>query len=649
MPGQARQVTRPDANASMSSPGAVAQPTPVRTRQNHLFYFTDFNEDQLTALANEQGNWETEFSCVRKGCTHQPRSLCWDQDPVYPIRTKQPSFYLPRVVNNLPDSLSRNRKQWMYTCLLAKHYRMPVNLIFSAIKPYNNIISPVHKGRKKQIELDAYSLCVLYSAGCFIDKRRLLIDRLGFLNSYPKNNHPGFDWKFEDKKDRVFRWYDDGRWEEYQPDENPDDADGIPHDVKVECTLVYSRFLGMTNAEGASTNEFQKSVGRALKSLHRASPDEADTEVADLEQGPMDEDQEDAPQRVSSRAQSMVLPRGTPSEPQENRIQEQHEQQTPARELSLHLQAFQAKISDALKDLFEAEGVQDNHAFQLEGVERSERVVDVDAQPREASAPARNHNNTDGNEHDVPENELDQIPSVEAGNTNEGHRPLDQTANMTESESLQPNPTSRRIKNEIGGRANALKEESPGVESKFTHNEHIRLREVAEHQAATMKRKFEETLEELHQQKQQYHKLELGTKKEQARSNKRQKLLHAHVEGIYRKWDTAKLLQDDSNKLNGALDQVHENLDLLKQSKANDRAQLRKIIESEDQDDIRKQLRDWVAREEETTGERMDALEKLLSSDGVARPMDVAMELKESYAVWVKSVKPRVEGEHTGA
>lgn len=643
MPSQARPAARPEASAAVSSSGPVAQSKPARNKYNHLHYFTDFNDDQLDSLASELGKWERESSCVRKDCIHQPRSICWDQDAVYPIDTTQPSFYLPRVMQSLPASLSHNRKQWMYTCLLAKHHRVPINLTFSAVKPYNNFISPIHKGRKKQVELDAYSLCILYSAGRFIDKRGLLLDRLGFLKPYPTKNHKGFNWKFEEQRDRVFRWYDDGRWEEYLPDENPNDADGFPHDVKVELTLVYSQFLGLSNAEGGKTNEYQKAVSRALKSLLRGSSEEADAEVTDSEQDRMDEGQENAPQGVTSRDQSMVLPQGVPSEPQENRVEELHAQQTPIRERPHHLQVFQAKLSDALNDLFEAQGAQGNHDHRLEGLGRNELFVGVDARPRDVPAPNRNLNNIDGKEQTVLEGEVGQIPLNEADRTNEGNRALDQTTKVAERESLQPDLAARRPKSESGDQTNALKEETPIDETKFDQDENIRLRETAERQAATMKRKFEETLEELNHQKEQYSKLALEHKKEQTRSHKRQKLLYVHVESIYRKWDTGKLLRDESNGFEGALDHVHENLEQLKQSMANDRAQLRKIIESEEQDGVSKELQDWVAREEATTGERMDALEKLLNSEGVARPMDVAVELKESYSAWVKSVKPRLD------
>ncbi|KAK7934888.1 hypothetical protein PG985_000383 [Apiospora marii] len=648
MPGQARPAAGPEAAAEVSSSGPSAQSKPPRVKYNHLQYFTDFNDDQLDALASELGKWEKKSSCVRKGCTHLSKSLCWDQVPVYPVDTTQPSFYLPRVIQNLPASLSQNRKQWMYTCLLAKYYRVPINITFSAIKLYNNNISPIHKGRKNQVELDAYSLCILYNAGRFIDKRGLLLDRLPFLKPYPTKEREGFDWKFEENRDRVFRWYDDGRWEEYLPDENPDDAEGIPHDVKVELTLVYSRFLGLTNGEGGNTNEFQKAAARALKQLLRKPRGEAVAEVTDLEEDQADEDQEDASQAVSSRDQSLALLQRDPLEHREDRVQQQRAQQTPIRERPLHLQLFQAKLSDALNDLFEAEGAHDKHNYRIEIAERSELPVDADAQPRTVPAPVTTPNDLDNEQRTAPEEEGSQIPSVEADNANEGNRALDQIAKPTKRESPEPGPAARRIKSEVESSANGLKEESPSAESKLDPDKNSILREAAEQQAATMKRKYEETLEELNEQKEQYHKLALESKKEQARGSKRQKLLHVHVESIYRKWDTGKMLQDESNGFEGALEQVHDTVDHLKQSMASDRAQLRKIVEAEDAEDVRKQLRDWVVREEANAGGKMDNLEKLLSSDAVARPMDVAMELKESYATWVKTIKPRLDREQPG-
>lgn len=657
MPSQARPSARPEASAAGSSSGSAAQSKPARAKTSHLHYFTDFTEDQLATLANELGKWEKESACVRRGCAHQPRSLCWDQDAVYAVDTTQPSFYLPRVIQNLPAALSDNRKQWMYTCLLAKYYRVPINLIFSAVRPYNNVISPVHKGRKKQVELDAYALCVLYTAGLFIDKRGLLLDRLGFLKPYPTPHHRGFDWKFEESRDRVFRWYDDDRWEEYLPEENPDDMDGLPRDVKVEVTLVYSRFLGLTNAEGGGTNEFQRTVARALRTLLRESSEGAVDEVAGPEEDQMDENQEAASQGAYSRDQSPALPQRAFSEPQEHRVQDQRAQQTHTRERSLHLQLFQAKLSDALNDLFEAEGAQDNHDYRLDyRLERGERrdvVVDAAAQTRDDPAPGRAPHDAEDDERPALEEAGNQMASNEGDGIGEGARASDQDAQPAKRESPPPGPAARSIKRELGSReAHAPKEESPGAEAQPGPDENVRRREAAEQRAAALKRKFEATREELRQQRAQYQQLARESRREQARGRKRQKLLRGHVESIYRKWDTGQLLQqaEESDGVEGALDRVHDQLDRLRQAMAGDRARLRQMAESEDgAEDVRAQLRDWVARAEADAGGRMDALEELLGSDAVARPMDVAVELKESYAAWVQTVQPRLDREQSGA
>ncbi|KAK7966887.1 uncharacterized protein PG986_001164 [Apiospora aurea] len=588
MPGRATPAARAEASVAESS-GTVANNRSSNVRQ----YFGDFNNQQLQTLAHELGEWETETSCVRKNCAHRPPSMCWNQDPVYPIDTKQPSFYLPGVIESLPESLSKTRKQWMYTCLLAKHYRVPISLSFSPIKPYNNLISPIQKARKKHVSLDAYMVCIMYTVGQFIDTREILLDRLGFLKPYPSKSHQGFDWKFEENQDRVFCWYDDGQWEEHPADEDPDDED-LRH-VKVEVTLVYSRFLGLANAEGgAHVNEFQKEVARALKTMSREESEDPNDEAADSERergGHFEE-------LLSHSLQAQQPPIAGPAN---------------------HLRVFEAKLNDALKDLFEAQGAQPREENGLERDTGSALMADGNSAVRGAE----NLNNED---YPVANEEMNHIHAAAKEGTSEAHRTSPKPAKQ---EILESNATSIKIKHETDSKADI---------------ENVRLREAVQRyqrEAATMKRKFDEAFQELGQQREQHNRMVQDSKKNLSRSNKRQKLLHVHVESIYNKWDTGKLLQDGENDSELVMDHVHEALDL--------RAKIRKILELEDQDSARQQLQDWATRREATMDERMDALEKLLTSESLARSMDVATELKESYSTWVKSVKPRLEMEPPNA
>ncbi|KAK8034230.1 hypothetical protein PG993_009225 [Apiospora rasikravindrae] len=607
MPSRATPGARREASVATSS-GSVA-------RQN----FGDFNDQQLQALAHELGEWETETSCVRKNCAHRPPSMCWNQEPVYPVDTKQPSFYLPGVIESLPESLSNNRKQWMYTCLLAKHYRVPLTLSFSTIKPYNNLISPIQKARKKDVRLDAYMLCILYTAGQFIDKRELLLDRLAFLKPYPSKNQAGFDWKFEENRDRAFRWYDDGHWEEHPADKNPND-DELRH-VKVELTLVYSQLLGPVSAEGAHVNEFQKEVARALKAMLREETDDTDGEATDSQGEGMDHSEELLLHGMSSRAQSMVTQPGRLDEPQDAPIQDQQPQQAHIGEPANHFHVFKAKLNDALKDLFQAQGAQPPDGDGLEGDKENALIVDE-------VVPSREDGKIDNEGHNVAEKQQNQSPAAGKEDANEAHH---MSAKPVKLEFSEPNGTFNKIKNDPDSKADV---------------ENARLREDVQRyqrEAATMKRKFEETFEELGQQREQHNKMVQDTKKELSRSSKRQKLLHVHIESIYNKWDTGKLLKDGENGSEFVMDHVHEALDLVKLSMADERAKVRKILELEDQGDVHQQLQVWSTQREATMGERMDALEKLLTSEPVTRPMDVATELKESYSTWVKSVKPRLD------
>ncbi|KAK8066187.1 hypothetical protein PG997_012934 [Apiospora hydei] len=585
MPGRATPAARAEASVATSS-GAVTNNRSTNVRQ----YFGDFNNQQLQTLAHELGEWETKTSCVRKNCAHRPPSMCWNQEPVYPIDTKQPSFYLPGVIESLPESLSKNRKQWMYTCLLAKHYRVPMSLSFSPIKPYNNLISPIQKARKK--------------------------------HPYPSKNDPGFNWKFKENRDRVFRWYDDGHWEEHPAYEDPDDED--LHHVKVEVTLVYSRFLGLANAEGgAHVNEFQKEVARALKTMSREESEDANDEAADSEREREDHFEELLSHSMLSRSQSMVTQPERLGEPRNTPTQGLQAQQPPIAVPANHFRAFKAKLNDALKDLFEAQGAQPRDEDGLEGGMENALIADGHIVAREVQ-------NLNHEDHPVANEEVNHIAAATQEDTNEAHRMSPKPAKP---EILEPNATSYKIKHEPDSKADI---------------ENVRLREDVQRyqrEAATMKRKFDETFEELGQQREQHNKMVQDSKKDLSRSNKRQKLLHVHVESIYNKWDTGKLLQDEENGSELVMDHVHEALDLVKLSMADERAKVRKILELEDQGSVRQQLQDWATRREAIMDKRMDALEKLLTSESLARSMDVATELKESYSTWVESVKPRLEME----
>ncbi|KAK6854898.1 hypothetical protein PG995_009086 [Apiospora arundinis] len=192
------------------------------------------------------------------------------------------------------------------------------------------------------------------------------------------------------------------------------------------------------------------------------------------------------------------------------------------------------------------------------------------------------------------------------------------------------------------------KQEEDDDEKKYIPRSQLKAENRAlKEESAKRKRKYEETLEALHQRKAQYIKLLHDTKREQDRATKHQKWIHGHIESIYGKPDTRKMLQDESNRLEDGLDPVHASLDRLKESEE-EWTKVRQIIESGSKDTLREELRIQFAQIEETMGGNMEALEKSLSSETVARNMDVAVELKDSHTSLVKIAKPRFEREQPG-
>ena len=558
------QVASPSSSNAGAGPSSAPARPPARQK---VKYFQDFNDTQLIKLQRELGKWDTQSPCVRRDCTHQPPRLCWEQAAAYPIDTKQPSLYQPRVIQNLPGSLSKNRLQWLYTCLLAKYYRLPINLMFSPIRVYNNFISPIRNDKKEDIEFDAYTLCLLYTAGRFIDKHELLLDRLSFLKPYPSENNEGFDWKFEDKRDRIFRRYDDGCWEE---DTDTGPVAGSRTLVK-KLTLVYSRFSKIVSS-GNTKTDYQRAVVEAIRHMP-LKPSHDDDEGGDV------------PQDLPPRDPPMMLPPPAKQEPQtpiHGGLVAQGEQDHDDR-ISNWI-ADQATQPDAL-------GSNEQLPAEDNGGQANEQRVEVKVEPDNPNATPNNMEAKIG--HDLQMEDDHKDPGEDAGNA--------------------------QVKQEARKEADTLRYQA----SLETENRRL-------------KRQFDETLMKLDQQTR--------------RHDKKQKLLQVHIKDIYGKHDILKMLQDKPSAMEDGFDNVHAALDSLKQSMADERAKLRKIIESHETDalSLHRELQDWAVQEESAVGEKLDCLEKSLGSEAVTRSTDVAMEIRQCYNAWIDSVKPRLKREQSG-